>query len=355
MLEVRDGSSHSKAWSRQKKHARCVIFCIRLKTTQRTAAVSMSKGNSMARMKKEPVKEIELPELDAEKLGASQNAMATLLASHSDERDLVNQLLGQAQMAGAFAGFSRTVRASKLAYVKENKLYKALKGKKTTHGACFSGTWEDFCELLGVSHDQANRDIENLRAFGEEALESMSRMGIGYREMRQYRLLPEDQKSTLIEIARAGDKEAFVDLAEEIIAKHAKEKEELNQRLNETSANYEAQSAVMAKKNAELDSTKLELTKTRNRIQSMSVDDAAKELRQEVAGIAFEAEACILGRLREGFTKLEQHAEKTGDDQRNFKAGLIRQLELVLATVRSEFYLTTALDGTPGWARQPEG
>ncbi|MCO7614104.1 hypothetical protein NJH83_28090 [Pseudomonas chlororaphis] len=303
----------------------------------------------MARMKKEPVKEIELPELDAERLGANQNAMATLLASHSDDRDLVNQLLGQAQMAGAFAGFSRTVRASKLAYVKENKLYKALKGKKTTHGACFSGTWEDFCELLGVSHDQANRDIENLRAFGEEALDSMSRMGIGYREMRQYRLLPEDHQAALIEVAKTGDKDAFLDLAEEIIAKHAKEKAELTQRLSDTSADYEAQSKVMAKNSAELDQTKLELEKTRRRIRSMSVADAAKELRQELTAVAFEAEACILGKLRDGLTQLEQYETEHGQDHRTFKEELIRQLEITLATVRSEFHLTDNQNNAPVW------
>ena len=303
----------------------------------------------MARTKKEPVKEIELPELDAERLGANQNAMATLLASHSDDRDLVNQLLGQAQMAGAFAGFSRTVRASKLAYVKENKLYKALKGKKTTHGACFSGTWEDFCELLGVSHDQANRDIENLRAFGEEALDSMSRMGIGYREMRQYRLLPEDHQAALIEVAKTGDKDAFLDLAEEIIAKHAKEKAELTQRLSDTSADYEAQSKVMAKNSAELDQTKLELEKTRRRIKSLSVADAATELRQELTAVAFEAEACILGKLRDGLTQLEQYETEHGQDHRTFKEELIRQLEITLATVRSEFHLAENQGNTPVW------
>ena len=47
-----------------------------------------------------------------------------------EERDLVNQLLGQAQMADAFAKFSVTVTTSKLVYVKENKLYRALKGMK---------------------------------------------------------------------------------------------------------------------------------------------------------------------------------------------------------------------------------
>jgi hypothetical protein len=81
--------------------------------------------------------------------------------------------------------------------------------------------------VLGISADKADLDIANLTAFGEEALESMSRMGIGYRELRQFRRLPEDQKSALIEVAKEGDKTALLELAEEMIAKHAREKEEL--------------------------------------------------------------------------------------------------------------------------------
>lgn len=170
---------------------------------------------------------------------------AAMQAAYGQERDLLNQLLGQAQMADAFEQFSRTVRTSKLAYVKENKLYRALKGQKSPNGSEFSGTWEEFCQLLGTSDDKVDIDIANLRAFGEEALESMSRMGIGYRELRQYRRLPEDQKQALIEVAKAGDKEGFVELAEEIIAKHAKEKEALTAEVEETKATLEAKDRVL--------------------------------------------------------------------------------------------------------------
>ncbi|MDD0973831.1 hypothetical protein [Pseudomonas fontis] len=307
----------------------------------------------MARTKAAAPAEVELPELDGEMLTANQNAMASMMAAHSEDRDLVNQLLGQAQAAGAFEDFSRTVRISKLAFVKENKLYKAVKGMKLRTGPeVLSGTWDEFCQILGRSVDQVDEDIRNLRQFGEIALDSMSRMGIGYREMRQYRRLPEDQKSALIEVAKTGDKEAFVDLAEEIIAKHAKEKEQLTQRLDETNADYEAQSEVMAKKTTELDKTKLELEKTRKRIQSLPANEAVSELRQEVAAVAYEAEATILGSLREGFSKLAEHSISGGEDQRLFKAGLIRQLETILAEVRSEFHLPADLDGNPAWLEQ---
>lgn len=180
-------------------------------------------------------------------------ALRTIEEGYSEERDLLNQLLGQAQMAGAFEEFSRTVRTSKLAFVKENKLYRLLAGKKSPNGSECSGSWEEFCSLLGMSVDKADMDITNLRAFGEEALESMSRMGIGYRELRQYRRLPEDQKTALIEAATAGDKDTFLELAEDLIAKHAKEKETLTSKVSELEADAEATGRVIEEKNRKLD------------------------------------------------------------------------------------------------------
>ncbi|QNH77804.1 hypothetical protein GGD92_05930 [Pseudomonas protegens] len=308
----------------------------------------------MARTKSPVTDVVELPALDGEMLTATQNSMASALTSHGDDRDLVNQLLGQAQMADAFGKFSQTVWASKLAYVKENKLYRALQGKSMPNGLVFSGTWEEFCGVLGVSDEKANQDIANLRTFGEEALDSMSRMGIGYREMRQYRRLPEDQKSALIEVAKTGDKDAFVDLAEEIIAKHAREKEELSKRLDETNADYEAQSEVMAKKTKELDSTKQELEKHRKRIQTATPDDVIKELRTEIVALQFEVEAKILGELREGFSKMAEHGNEHGVDHRAYQADLILQLETTLATLRSEFHLHDQQGGAPAWMSQAE-
>lgn len=287
--------------------------------------------------------------LNEEALNVVQN-LGAIAQGLADERDLVNQLLGQAQMAGAFEEFSRTVRTSKLAYVKENKLYRALSGKKGPNGSEFSGTWGEFCSMLGVSVDKADLDIQNLRAFGEEALESMSRMGIGYRELRQWRRLPDDAKSALIEAAKQGNKEAVEYLAEELIARHAQEKEQLTQQLADTQADYEAQGALMAKKAGELDDTRMELERTRRQVQAMKPDERAQSLRREVSEIAFESEAGIAGRLREGFNKLAEHAEEHGIDHRTFMAGALHQLEAMIGALREEFHLPTqALEGRPEW------
>lgn len=305
--------------------------------------------------KKEPGQDaVQLPSLDGEMLTASQNLMASVQGAHSGERDLLNQLLGQAQMADAFGKFSQTVWASKLAYVKENKLYRALQGKAGPNGLESSGTWAEFCEALGVSDEKANQDIANLRTFGEQALESMSRMGIGYREMRQYRRLPEDAQAALIEVAKNGDKDAFVELAEEVIAKHSKEKTELTRRLDEVNSDYEAQGEVMAKKTKELDSTRQELEKHRKRIQTSTPDEVIKELRTEVVALQFEVEAKILGELREGFSKIAEHSVAHGQDHRGYLADLIKQLETTLSAVRSEFHLPEGHSDMPAWLNETE-
>ncbi|WP_258152627.1 MULTISPECIES: hypothetical protein [unclassified Pseudomonas] len=283
-----------------------------------------------------------MPEINQEAFQEDVNAVGVLGAiaqGMHEERDLVNQLLGQVQMADSFAKFSATVAVSKMAHVKENKLYRALKGQKNRDGRGFSGTWEEFCELLGTSAPKVNEDISNLRQFGEEALESMSRMGIGYRELRQWRKLPDDARSALIEASKQGNKEAVEYLAEELIATHTKEKAALEKQVEDLRADNEALGERMARKSRELDETVHELEKTKRRIQTMKADEAEKELRQEATAIAFEAEADISGKLREAFSVMLDHAEKTGTDPRTFQASLVRHLEKLLLQIREEFQL----------------
>lgn len=201
---------------------------------------------------------------------AAADQLIEMKAGYSNDRDLVNQLLGQAQMAGAISKLTGTVAVSKMAYVKENKLYQSISSTENRDGRGLNGTWEEFCELLGTSASKANEDIANLQSFGEAALESMSAMGIGYRELRQYRRLPEDQKLALIEVAKAGDKEGFVELAEEIIAKHAKEKEA-------TADNLEAKEKVLAKANERINALEDQVA----RKFKPSADSVAKTVQEQ--------------------------------------------------------------------------
>lgn len=84
----------------------------------------------MARTANKAQEPVQLPVINEQGINDAMNTMTTIQSEYSEDRDLVNQLLGQAQMADAFAKFSLTVRTSKLNFVKENKLYRNLKGKK---------------------------------------------------------------------------------------------------------------------------------------------------------------------------------------------------------------------------------
>lgn len=306
----------------------------------------------MARTKSQPAELTPDVTLNPE-LEATQNLMATVSSQMNDERDLLNQLLGQAQMAGAFEDFSRTVRTSKLAFVKENKLYRNLKDAKNPHGAeKLSGTWEEFCGLLGRSVDQVDRDIANLTAFGEEALESMSRMGIGYRELRQFRRLPEDQKSALIEVAKEGDKTALLELAEEMIAKHAREKEELK-------TDLEISRQMLAEKKEELGTMRNEKEELKSRLVRRTTTETPDEegvaLETEVTGFKSGVLSAFFD-LKSGFNALTEHTERTGINHTGMMAGLLDDLQAQFEELRQEFSLPEARETSviPDWVKEAQ-
>ncbi|WP_241363089.1 hypothetical protein [Pseudomonas aeruginosa] len=287
-----------------------------------------------------------MPEINQEAFQEDVNAVGVLGAiaqGMHEERDLVNQILGQVQMARSIARFADVVSLSKLAHIKETKLYRALQGKKgfdpDGNEIADVGTWDGFCQALGLSRSKVDEDLTNLNAFGEEALNQLSAIGAGYRELRQWRKLPDDARSALIEAAKQGNKDAVEYLAEELIATHTKEKAALEKQVEDLRADNEALGERMARKSRELDETVHELEKTKRRIQTMKADEAEKELRQEATAIAFEAEADISGKLREAFSVMLDHAEKTGTDPRTFQAGLVRHLEKLLLQIREEFQL----------------
>lgn len=229
--------------------------------------------------------------------------LATVQTEYNDDRDLANQILGQAQMARSIAKFADVVSLTKLAHVKESKLYKALAGKTIIQPdgkECrLVGTWEEYCQLLGSSRSSIDEDLTNLNAFGEEAMENLSRIGAGYRELRQYRRLPEDQRTALIEVAKAGDKEALVELAEEFISKHTKEKEELKKQIDGAKSDYDS----LQKHNADITEEKREISLKLNKyeLKTIPLDERVTPLKNQIAKI--QAEIDML------FNEQRQHVE----------------------------------------------
>jgi hypothetical protein len=190
--------------------------------------------------------------------------------SYTEERDLINQLIGQVQMARAISKFTDVVGLAKLQHIKESKSYRALSGKTGTdingdeiHDV---GTWEGFCRALGTSANKVDEDLTNLRVFGDEAMEQLTRIGAGYRELRQLRKLPEDIRQEIAgQLVNLDDKEEIVALIDDLAARHAREKDELQKENAELKADAEANEQVISDKSAKLDAMEREIYKLRNK------------------------------------------------------------------------------------------
>lgn len=230
-------------------------------------------------------------------LEASGEVVSKVLpSSEAEGRDLANQLLGQAQAFSAASQLLRTFGVSKLAHVKENGLYKGIAGMKAPNGSELRGTWEEYCGLLDISVDKADTDIANLRAFGEEALESMSRMGIGYRELRQFRKLPPDQREALALIAKTGNRDDLLEAAYDAIEKERTSTQELQVKNAELSEDLKATERRAKNLDAELerkDSQIKRLTEAKKRTTEFLL--RTEEIREECMALQLGAELNLNG------------------------------------------------------------
>lgn len=235
------------------------------------------------------------PDADPETITEGVKAAIATIESENNEneqadmpndRDLVNQLLGQIQMANSFARFADVVSLQKLKYIKDNKIYRSVAGVSMVSAHDGSkiadvGTWDGFCKALGLSVSKVDEDLLNLNVFGEEALNQLSSIGAGYRELRQYRKLPTDEKTALIEAAKAGDKDQLLDLAETLIERHIKDKAELNAKVEDLEQDLKSTGKRINNMNAEIERAELELTRLKAKQRLTSFEDQTESVRDE--------------------------------------------------------------------------
>lgn len=193
----------------------------------------------------------------------------TVAQNHSEERDLMNLFMGHVQMARALSKFADVVGLSKVAHIKETKMYRALSGKKGVDAdgneIADVGTWDGFCRAIGSSKTTMDERLLNLNVFGESALDALTRVGAGVRDLRQYRKLPADERLALIDAAKAGDKDELLDLAETLISRHVKERETLNARAKEAEDTADDRDRVIGTKQDQISTLELKVASAERR------------------------------------------------------------------------------------------
>lgn len=135
------------------------------------------------------------------------------------ERDLANQLLGRVQLAQGFAKLLTVSSLMDIKVIKDNKLYKGLSYKAQDGKLLTVSSFEEFCETIGYSRQKIDQDLLNLETFGGEALSSMQQMGLGYRDLRRLRKMPDEDRTLVIEQVTVdmNDKEAVKESILEIL------------------------------------------------------------------------------------------------------------------------------------------
>ncbi len=198
---------------------------------------------------------------------ASEKALVA--AAATAEQIEMNQLLGRLQATQAIAAMLDGLSLAQIAQIKEGKRYKQLAGQKMVIGGVEIrlDTWEGFCAALGSSRRAIEEKLDNLRLLGEEALDKATALGMTTQELRKLRQLDAaDQKVVIGEIeVAAGDKEAIIDLITDMTAKHSKEREELQAKLEDQRGEAAASERIIEERNKRIDKLEKQLHKQQHR------------------------------------------------------------------------------------------
>ena len=231
-----------------------------------------------------------------------------------------------------------------LAELKESKKYKGLSYVNQDGKLETVSTWEQFCTACGLGKRKIDEDLTNLSTFGEEFLETSQRLGLGYREMKKLRKLPDDARAEIIEAVHSetADKEELLEKIEDLTAQFAKEKGELEGKLKQSRDNYEAQAKVLANKNEQINKLDLKLAEKEQWFKNLTPEQKGEALREEAGKLGYKIEAQVRTTLRSAFITLSEHQQESGADHKQFMTGLLAQIEVAI----NELYGAFRLDKT---------
>ncbi|MDD7570203.1 MAG: hypothetical protein PUJ68_09980 [[Actinobacillus] rossii] len=289
-------------------------------------------------------------------LSQEQNAVALAAKALTQDKAQAYELVGMIKAFG-FAKKLVTVTEIKiLQEIKEAKKYKDLELVTPNGETVTVTTFTQFCECLGMSYEKVNQDLQNLNVLGEDFLETSQRLGLGYREMRKLRQLPEEARAEIIDAdySDATDKEELIEKIEDLTAKHVREKDALTKQLETAKGNYEAQSKVMANKDRKINELSEELAKKKHNIETRTPDKKGGDLRKETSQIAYGAEAILRGQVRTAFDALLAHSEESGIDHTQFMSGVIAEIELILIELKDTYGLNDAPSASVDWSGQSD-
>jgi len=288
----------------------------------------------------------------------TQNQLAQIEQSVSVEQIQLSEKLGAIKATSFIKKLVTVTEIKLLAEIKESKQYKGLKVFDSLGELVTVTTFEEFCQHIGMSREKVDQDILNLSTFGEEFLETSQRMGLGYRDLRKLRKLPEEEREVVIngESVKTEDRESLLDLIEEMSAKHAKDKEKLNKEVAELKSNDQAKEQLLQKKDQKINQLDSKLAKLES---PAAIQKRAESEHQQLAASAIRElhEACQLmlnatARFRNQVNSVIEAIDTHGlyDIQQSLESNVIAAFQQIAQTT-TEFGIQINFEEmvTPEW------
>lgn len=249
------------------------------------------------------------------------------------------ELAGQIKAVKMISKFGDVTSLMWLKQVKESKIYRDLPG---------IGTWEKYCEYVGVDRHTVDQDLLNLATFGEAFIGVVTNMRVGYRELRQLRQLrydgesfqmSDDGKTVIIEgseISLSDDAAPEIEAALEKLLEKNRTLRERNTKLERDlrGAVKEETAGLLSEKKALLERVKtLEVFEPKADDREWAVNGM-----QRISDAAAALQLAIAGFLIDEHVSTDRHIQAQVDAH-------LREAELSLHDVR------TRLDDTIGMFR----
>ncbi len=175
-------------------------------------------------------------QLESNKLDAEIDAQAAKVMDDAAQRAgdmseiaIANQVHGKLAFLSGFNRFFRAAEIRLVKEVKENKLWRCITVTDDAGKVRMADSFVDYCRYgLGHSKGFIYEGIQNFDVFGE-ALDGLQQMGIERNHLRLLRKAPEGIIEEVKTAAEKQDKDALLELIDDLSARHAKEKEKLDQ------------------------------------------------------------------------------------------------------------------------------
>lgn len=220
------------------------------------------------------------------------------------------------------------------------------RGLRVLKEACEHGQFIARLETLGLDRKVAAKFMQSAAKFANVVTSRHLTNAIGGQSKLFEMLVLDDEQIEELELTGQTGELKLDDIATMSV-------KELRATLRETRENAEAQSRLLADKNAKIDELAAKLTAKKPRVKTPPPDAEGEEIRKEASQFAFEAESVVRGKLRAAFQALAEHTEAHGITHDDFMAGVLCQVEVSIKQLRGEFGVKAAPDSeeVPAWLR----